>query len=126
MSLKEEFSPDLDKVFFNPDEFGDRHFEGGVSVAGREFEIIENGKPVRFTTNCVWDTEILKSRLIVQQQGVYMGTDMLFIHKNLFKVEPRADEVIYTPVTPFKIAWRIVQVTDAEECYEIALDKLIG
>lgn len=126
MSLKEEFSSDLDNTFFNPDEFGDRHFEDGVSMEGREFEIIEDKKSVRFITNCVWDTETLKNRVIVQQQGVFLGTVLLFIHKNLFKVEPKPEQIIYTPVTPFKIGWRIIEITDAEECYEIALDKLIA
>ena len=126
MSLKEQFSEDLDDVFFNPDEFGNRYFVNGVSIEGREFEIIEDRKPVRFITNCVWDTEALKQRLIVTQQGVFLGTVLLFIHKNLFKVEPRPEQIIYSPVTPIRISWRIVEVTDAEECYEIALDKLIA
>jgi hypothetical protein len=127
MSLKEEFSPDLDAVFLNPDEFGARHLDTtNTDVEGLEFEIVEDGQPVRFITNCVWYTEALMSRLIVQQQGVYMGSVLLFIHKSLFKVEPKAEQIIYTPVAPFKIGWRIVEVTDAEECYEIALDKLIA
>lgn len=131
MPLKDEFCPDLDRVYFNPDEFGERHSygdvdENGLTIVGREFEIVEDGQPKRFITDCVWDTEMLKSRLIVQQQGVFMGTVMLFIHKNCFKVEPKPEQLIYTPVVPFRIGWRIVDVTDAEECYEIALDKLVG
>jgi hypothetical protein len=55
-----------------------------------------------------------------------MGTVLLFIRKSWFKVEPKPDQIIYTPVEPFKIGWRIVEVTDAEDCYEIALDKLIA
>jgi hypothetical protein len=116
MPLNQDFSPDLDETFFNTTEFA--HV--------REFQIVEGGVPVTFTTVCVWDTEALKSRLIVQQQGVFMGTVLLFIHKNLFQTEPKPDQIIYTPVKPFKIGWRIVDVTDAEECYEIALDKIIG
>lgn len=116
MSLKLEFSHDLDDTFFNEEEFG----------CVREFEIIEDGVPAVFTTNCVWDTEALKSRLVVQQQGIYLGSVLCFIHKNLFKVEPKPEQVIYTPVTPYKIGWRVVDVTDAEECYELALDKLIS
>lgn len=116
MSLQEEFAPDLDDTFFDDSEFG--------SV--REFQIIEDNLPKTFTTKCVWDTEALKSRLIVQQQGIFMGTVLLFIHKNLFKVEPRPEQILYSPAKPVKIGWRIVDITDAEHCYEIYLDKLIG
>lgn len=116
MPLNLEFSPDLDQTFFNLHEFAQE----------RDFLIVEDHRPVEFKTICVWDTEALKSRLIVQQQGVFMGSVLLFIHKNLFKVEPRPEQIIYSPVEPFKIGWRIVDVTDAEECYEIALDKIIA
>ena len=75
---------------------------------------------------CVWDEEILRTLVIVQQQGLFLGTVRLFIHKNLFQTEPRAEEIIYSPVTPFRIGWRIVDITDAEEMYQIDLDKLIA
>jgi hypothetical protein len=116
VSLQQEFKPDLDQTFFNIEEF----------AHPRQFLIVEDREEVLFTTNCVWDTEALKSRLIVQQQGVFMGTVLLFIHKKLFKVEPKPEQIIYTPVTPHRIGWRIVEVTDAEHCYEIALDKLVA
>jgi hypothetical protein len=116
MSLRDNFCPDLDATFFVESEFGSK----------REFEIVEDGMPKVFWTDCVWDTETLKNRVIVQQQGVFLGTVLLFIHKNLFKVEPKPEQIIYTPVTPFKIGWRIVEITDAEECYELSLDKLIA
>ena len=116
MSLKLEFCPDLADTFFDPDEFG--------SV--REFLILEDGFEKRFTTICVWDTETLKTRTVVQQQGVFLGTVLCFIHKNLFKVEPKPEQIIYSPVSPFRIAWRVVDITDAEECFEIYLDKVIA
>ena len=116
MSLKLEFCPDLDKVFFNPDEFG--------SV--REFMFIEDGEEKIVTTKVVWDTEALKVRTIVQQQGIFLGTVLCFIHKNIFKVEPKPEQIIYSPCRPFRIGWRIVDITDAEECYELYLDKLIA
>ena len=116
MSLREEFIPDLTDTFFNEDEF----------AMNREFQIVEDGVTRQFWTKCVWDTESLKSRIIVQQQGVFLGTVLCFIHKNLFKVEPKPEQIIYTPVYPFKIGWRVVDITDAEECYELYLDKLIA
>jgi hypothetical protein len=127
MSLKDQFDPDLDNVFFPSTEFGARYIPSGQTdpVAGLEFEIEENGAPKVFVAPCVWDEQDLQRRMIVQQQGVYMGTVKLFIAKKWFAVSPKAEQLIYTPVNPFKIAWRIVECTDAEECYEIALDKLI-
>lgn len=116
MGLKLEFSPDLTSTFCNIDEFGSR----------REFLITEDEVEKIFWTDCVWDTESLKTRLIVQQQGVFLGSVLCFIHKNLFKVEPRPEQIIYSPVTPFRIGWRVVDITDAEECYELYLDKLIA
>lgn len=116
MSLRDDFAPDLDLTFFEISEFG----------SNREFEIVEDGTKKVFSTNCVWDTETLKNRVIVQQQGVFLGTVLLFIHKSLFKIEPKPEQILYSPVTPFKIGWRIIEITDAEECYEIALDKLIA
>jgi len=116
MSLKLQFCPDLVKTFFNENEFG----------MTREFLFVENGVEVIVTTNCVWDTESLKTRAIVQQQGVFLGTVLCFIHKNVFRVEPKPEQVIYSPCRPFKIGWRVVDITDAEECYELYLDKLIA
>lgn len=116
MSLRQEFCPDLATTFFNVDEF----------AMEREFQFVEDGVEKKVLTRCVWDTESLKSRIIVQQQGVFLGTVLCFIHKNIFKVEPKPEQIIYSPCTPFKIGWRIVDITDAEECYELYLDKLIA
>ena len=116
MSFNLEFCPDLDAVFFNTSEFG--------SI--REFLFMEDREEVIVTTKCVWDTESLKDRVIVQQQGVFLGTVLCFIHKNVFKVEPRPEQIIYSPCRPFRIGWRIVDITDACECYQLYLDKLIA
>ena len=116
MSLKLEFCQDLANTFFNMDEFG----------MYRQFLFIEDGQEVIIGTNVVWDTETLKSRVIVQQQGLFLGSVLCFIHKNIFKVEPKPEQIIYSPVTPFRIGWRVVDITDAEECYELYFDKLIA
>lgn len=146
MSLKEQFGPDLDPVFFNPEEFGEicTDPETGEVMDGRRFEIIENGVKKVFTTKCVWDKYAVHTRLIVQQQGVYLGDVMWFVAKSCFMVAPKPDEIIYTwednlnrdgppHVDPrrarpslTKLGYRIIQVIDSEYCYEIALDKLIG
>lgn len=116
MSLKLEFSPDFTFTFANLDEFGSR----------REFLITEDGVEKIFWTNVDWDEEVLKTRMVVTQQGVYYGMVLCLIHKNLFKVEPRPEQIIYSPVTPFRIGWRVLDITDAEEVYELYLDKLIA
>jgi hypothetical protein len=116
MSLREQFEPDLDAVWFNPDEFGE----------DRRFAIAENGIERTFTTFCVWDKSEVQRRMIVQQQGVYIGDVMLYIHKDCFSVEPKPEELLYTWEGPVRKGYRIVQVVDAESCYEMALDKLMG
>lgn len=124
MSLKLEFDPDLTATFFLPDEFG----------CIREFKFIEDGVEKIFTTDCVWDTEALKNRLVVQQQGVYLGSVLCFIYKKLFRVEPKPEQIIYTRLVdnatllPFGVfeGWRVIDITDAEKCYEVYLDKLLA
>ena len=110
-----EFCPDLDSVFFGP-PFG----------MVREFLFVEDGQEVIVTTKCCWDTESLKSRVIVQQQGVFLGSVLCFIHKNIFKTEPKPEQIIYSPCRPRRIGYRVVDIADACECYEMYLDKLIA
>jgi hypothetical protein len=83
--LKATFEEDFETIHANPDEMGDT----------MTFEIVENGSPKVFTTDCVWDTHALKVRMVVAQQGVYMGSVLWFIAKKWFKVEPRAEEIVY-------------------------------
>lgn len=123
MSLQQEFESDLDNTFFNEEEFG----------CQRQFKYVEDGVELLVNTSCVWDTEALKNRLIVQQQGIYMGSVLCFIHKSLFKVEPKPEQIIYSRRVDLVLGliglmegWRIVDITDAEHCYELYLDKLIA
>lgn len=116
MSLQEEFVPDFQDTFSAVDEFG----------CTRNFEIIEDHLVKQFSANVVWDTESLKTRPVVTQQGVYLGLVLCFIEKAWFKVEPKPEQILYSPVTPFKIGWRVVDITDAEHVYELYLDKLIA
>jgi|SRR5271165_3084233 len=115
MSLKEQFGPDFYSVFANPDEFGDL----------LTFEIIDKGAPRRFQAQCVWDTEILKEKAIVSQQGVYLGSVLLFIAKEYFPIEPKPDEILYRIFdrARYRQPWIILNVTDAESVYEIYLDQ---
>lgn len=119
--LKDTFEEDFEIVLADPNEMG--------SIL--TFEIIENGRPKVFTTNCVWDTDILKTRMVVAQQGVYLGQVLWFIAKKWFIVEPKAEEVIYRILDrpngrKVREGWRVLDITDAESVYEISLDKIVA
>jgi hypothetical protein len=116
MSLKEEFEPDFYQVFSDPNEFGDLI----------RFEIIERGLSRQFMAQCVWDTDTLKQRSIVSQQGVFLGTVLLFIAKEYFPIRPKAEEVLYrlNDRNNYREPWIILDITDAESVYEIYLDRI--
>jgi Txe/YoeB family toxin of Txe-Axe toxin-antitoxin module len=92
------------------------------------FEIMEDHKPKVFTDIVVWDTEALQNRMIVQQQGVYLGQVLLFILKKWFKVEPQPEQILYEVVDigsrQVKKGWRLLNIVDVEDVYEISLDRL--
>jgi hypothetical protein len=125
MSLKEQFVPDLRDTFHEPEEFG----------CVREFRFIDGRLERTVVTNCVWDNDTLKTRAIVQQQGVFVGSVLLFIEKSIFSVEPRSEQIIYTreldpetlaPLSAVQEAYRVVDISDAEGEYEIYLDKVMA
>jgi hypothetical protein len=93
------------------------------------FEIADGKVGVKqFTTNVVWDTEILKERAVVQQMGVYLGDVLLFIAKRWFSSEPQPEEVIYEirqlAHREVKVGWRILDIVDVEKVYEVSLSRL--
>jgi hypothetical protein len=52
-----------------------------------------------------------------------------FVLKIWFKVEPKAEEVVYRILDrpngkKVKEGWRVLDVTDAESVYEISLDRI--
>lgn len=117
--LKATLGRDFERIHANPNEVGDT----------MTFEIIEDGKPKQFTTDCVWDTHTLKTRMVVAQQGVYMGSVLWFIATKWFKVEPRAEEIVYRILDrpngrKVREGWRVLDVTDAAFVYEISLDRI--
>jgi hypothetical protein len=125
MSLKEQFVPDLRATFHEPEEFG----------CVREFRFIDGRLEKTVVTACVWDDHTLKTRAIVQQQGVFVGTVLLFIEKVLFAVPPRPEQILYTreldritlePLAAVQEAYRVVDITDAEGEYELYLDKIMA
>lgn len=120
--LADEFEDDFWDTFADQAHFG-------VLMT---FEIKTDHLPHRFRTRVVWDTETLKNRLVVQQQGVYMGQVLCFIRKNCFPIEPKPDEIIWEivvrgdPEREIKQGWRVLDIVDAEYVYELSLDKLVA
>jgi hypothetical protein len=116
--LSKYFDEDFRRCFAEEDEF----------ACYKTFEIQEGHKVKQFTDLVVWDTETLKHRMIVQQQGVYLGSVLCFILKEHFAVEPRPEEIIYEITyrgkLPVKIGWRVLDIVDAEYVYEFSLDRL--
>lgn len=120
-ALKDTFESDFELIHADTNEMGDE----------LTFEIIENGKPKVFTTNCVWDNYMLKRGVVVAQQGIYLGSVLWFIAKKWFVVEPKGEEIIYRILDrpngrKIKEGWRILDVSDCESVYEIHLDKVAG
>jgi hypothetical protein len=117
------------------DEFEDDFWDTFADLAHfavvMTFEIVAGSEPYRFRTKVIWDTETLKNRLVVQQQGVYMGSVLCFIRKNCFYIQPKNDEIIWeivfrgNPRREVKQGWRVLDIVDAEYVYELSLDKLV-
>jgi hypothetical protein len=109
MSLREQFAPDLDTVFHNPDEF----------ATVREFRISDgHGGFKLFNANVVWDTEQAKTHPLVKIHGMFLGDVICYIkHKDLPRM-PVAGELIYSPANQ---PWEVVDCTDEESDYKIAL-----
>lgn len=127
--LADQFEDDAWDTFLEQSEF----------AVIMTFEIRVDHKPHKFRTKVVWDTETLKNRLVVQQQGVYMGSVLCFILKRLFPIEPKPDEIIWEivnrgdprrhphgPRREIKQGWRVLDIVDAEYMYELSLDKLVA
>lgn len=134
---------DVEREFGLADQFEDDAWDTFLETSEfavlMTFEIKVDHRLYRFKTKVVWDTETLKNRLVVQQQGVYMGTVLCFILKRLFLIEPKPDEILweivnrgdsrrhsYGPLREVKQGWRVLDIVDAEFMYELSLDKLVA
>jgi hypothetical protein len=109
MSLRDQFVPDLSNIFVNTDEF----------ATTREFRIADglNGFKV-FNAPVVWDEEQAKEHPLVKIHGMYMGDVIMFIEHKYLPRMPYAGEMIYSPANK---PWEILDCTDEESCYKIAL-----
>lgn len=109
MSLREQFAPDLDRVFIEPSEF----------ATWREFRISDgHGGFKVFQAKVVWDTEAMKQMPLVKIHGVYMGDVICYIEHKYLPRMPVAGELIYSPANS---PWEVLDVTDEESGYRLAL-----
>jgi hypothetical protein len=109
MALREQFVPDLANVFINTGEF----------ATTREFRVNDGRGGFKvFLGKVVWDTEAVKQLPLVKIHGVYLGDVICYMPHSYLTRPPVAGELIYSPAhTP----WEVLDVTDEEGCYKIAL-----
>lgn len=116
--LKSQFESDWEEVFCDEEEFSDE----------MTFETAQG----EFTTMVTWDQHTLRQRMVVQQQGLWLGDVLLFIGKKWFPVRPKGDEILYVVRKPpevrqtYKETWKVLDCVDAEDVYEISLDRVAG
>jgi hypothetical protein len=109
MSLREQFVADLANIFINIGEF----------ATTQEFRIADgHGGFKVFNTKVVWDTESAKQMPIVKIHGVYRGDVICYIRHSDLPRMPVAGELIYSPANQ---PWEVLDITDEESCYQIAL-----
>jgi hypothetical protein len=109
MSLRAQFAPDLATVFINTDEF----------ATEREFRISNGaGGFTVFRAKVVWDNEMAKRHPLVAIHGMYLGDVICFIEHKYLPRPPLAGELIYSPANQ---PWEVLDCTDEESCYKLAL-----
>jgi len=109
MSLRDQFVPDLDRIFMNLGEF----------ATMREFRISDgHGGFKLFNAPVVWDKDAVRQQPIVTVHGVYMGDVRCYIEHKYLPRAPVAGELIYSPANQ---PWEVLDCTDAESLYELSL-----
>jgi hypothetical protein len=109
VSLREQFAPDIDHIFINPDEMAE----------WREFRISDghNGWKV-FTAKVVWDDEQASEKPIVKVHGVYLADVICHIADWDLPRAPVAGELIYSPANQ---PYEVIDIKIQEHLYVIAL-----
>lgn len=109
MSLRDDFAADLATVFANPAEF----------ATTREFRINNGaGGFSVFTADVVWDEETAKRQPVVAVHGIFLGQVICFMEHKYLPRPPLVGEILYSPAN---LPWEVLDVTDEEGCYKIAL-----
>jgi hypothetical protein len=109
VALREQFAPDIDRVFINTDEH----------ATVREFRISNGaGGFIVFTAEVVWDEEAAEQKPVVAIHGMYQGDVICYIAAKYLPRKPVAGELIYTPANK---PWEVLKCTEEESCYMLAL-----
>jgi len=109
VALREQFIPDLDRVFLND----------GEHATWREFRIADGQGGFRlFRAKVGWFDEDAKLRPVVAVHGVYQGDVICYIKHADLPRPPVGGELIYSPANK---AWEVIDVTDEEGCWMLAL-----
>lgn len=109
MSLRDQFAPDIDRIFMRTFEF----------ATIREFRIGDGqGGFIVFEAPVVWDKDAVKEQPVVTIHGVFMGDVRCYIAHKYLPRAPVAGEIIYSPANQ---PWEVIHCTDAESLYELSL-----
>jgi hypothetical protein len=109
VALREQFAPDLARVFINTDEH----------AAVREFRISDGAGGFKvFSTKVVWDEEAAARQTVVAVHGMYLGDVICYIEAKYLPRKPVAGELIYSPANK---PWEVLKCTEEESCYMLAL-----
>lgn len=101
MTFQEQLKKDLDQVFFNPDEFGEKHTLGGQSIT------------------CVVDNDRLFD---TKNEGTFTAEVLLYVPKGQIK----GSLLPYSTITFDGEIMTIVDIYDNTGVYQIALERLHG
>jgi hypothetical protein len=109
VALREQFAPDLARIFINTKEH----------ATTREFRISDGRGGFRvFNAPVVWDTDALKIMPVVKIHGVFMGDVLCYMEHKYLPRRPVAGELIYSPAN---VPWEVMDCSDEEFCYKLAL-----
>jgi len=109
LSLRQQFAPDLARIFINTNEH----------ATEREFRVSDGrGGTKTFVAPVVWDEEAAKQMPTVRLQGIYMGDVQCYIEQKYLPRKPVPQEIIYSPANTM---WEVVDCTDEEGCWLLYL-----
>jgi len=109
MSLRDQFAPDVDRIWMNTDQF----------ATNRQFRISDGHDGfLVFTCPVVWDEDQVRQEPIATVHGVFMGNVACYIASKYLPRAPLAGEVIYSPANQ---PWEVLDCVIAESLYELKL-----
>ena len=109
MALREQFIPDLDRVFLKDSEH----------ATWREFRISDGHGGFRlFRAKVGWFDEESRELMVVKIHGIYRGDVVCYMKHADLPRPPVAGELLYSPANR---PWEVLDVTDEEGCWKMTL-----